>query len=60
MGNAQIGILTLKQDFDVSAILPMGKGEGRSRKIRTVGINNLLQNCIQKSQGFAVRHWSTD
>lgn len=60
MGNAQIGILTLKKDFSISSILPFGKGEGRGRKIRTVGISNLSWNCLQKSQGFALQHQSTD
>lgn len=57
IGSTQIGILTLKQDFGISTILPFGMGGERSRKIRTVGINNPLQNCVCKSQWFAVQHW---
>lgn len=60
IGSTQIGILTLKQDFDISTILLFGMGGERSRKIRTVGINNPLQNCVHIFQWFAVQHWRTE
>lgn len=60
IGSTQIGILTLKQDFGIATILPFGMDGERSRKIRTVGINNPFQNCVCISQWFAVQHWRTE
>lgn len=41
-------------------ILPLGRSQRSSRKIRTVGINNLMPHHIQQSQGVALQHCSTD